>query len=184
MDAPLGGAGLPTTPVAKRAATPDFEAWDDDLGWEGEEAPAEETREAWEQWRTTKSPLAAAAAEPDAEPEPEPEPELPSVGRWRAQAQDPEWFEDDDGLGWEGAQDDDTAPTGPALWNGDRQSAPSPSGNGSSHAADANGREWTRRTEGPAEPVGARVRRRGLGHRCRDHAPAAGRARPDGRARR
>ena len=78
---------------------------------------------------------------------------MPSVERWRAQAQDPEWFEDDDGLGWEGAQEDDTAPTGPAPWNGNGQSTPSRNGNGNGHTGDVNGGEWTRRTEGPAEPV-------------------------------
>src|SRR3954453_8404327 len=73
---------------------PDEDGWDDDLGWEGgAESPS---REAWERWRATESPLAAAA----------PEPELPAVERWRAAASAEEW---DDDLGWEG----ETPPVAP-----------------------------------------------------------------------
>jgi len=96
------------------AASSDDDGWDDDLGWEGVSEPAPETREAWNRWRETESPLAAAP-----EPEPEPEPALPSVERWRTQAQeDPDWVEDD-GLGWEG--EDVAAPT---LWKDTGEPAP------------------------------------------------------------
>ena len=85
----------------------DEDGWDDDLGWEGSDRPAPETREAWEQWRETESPLASA-------PEPaEPSTELPSVERWRAAAssEETEWL-DDDGLGWEGEE----SRTEPRVW--------------------------------------------------------------------
>src|SRR5215207_9781840 len=36
----------------------DDDGWDDDLGWEGVDAPEPEAREAWERWRATDSPLA------------------------------------------------------------------------------------------------------------------------------
>src|SRR4051794_19440841 len=64
---------------------PDEDGWDDDLGWEGVAEPSTESpsREAWERWRATESPLAAAA--------PEPELELPAVDRWRATASSEEW---------------------------------------------------------------------------------------------
>ena len=111
------------TPVDEGAPAPavgepvsaDDDVWDDDLGWEGVETARPEAREAWERWRTTESPLAADAAQP-AEPEPLPEPvaELPSVERWRAQAQEEDWVEDDDGLGWEGEE-----VSKPTLWKGD-----------------------------------------------------------------
>ncbi|HEY6888947.1 MAG TPA: hypothetical protein VI300_14240, partial [Solirubrobacter sp.] len=130
----------------------DADGWEDDLGWEGEDAaePSEGAREAWEQWRATESPLAAAAASPDA-PEVEPEaPELPSVERWRAQAaEQDEWVEDDDdGLGWEG---DDEPPAPRALWNAETPAPvapewspapPSPSSEGWN-----SGRDWSRTQE-------------------------------------
>ena len=47
-----------------------------------------------------RSPAAAEPAEPEAPPE------LPSVERWRAKAQEPDWVEDDDGLGWEGEHEE------------------------------------------------------------------------------
>src|ERR1700754_2552341 len=51
------------------------DVWDDDLGWEGEDAgPA--TRDEWNRWRDSQAP------EPS-EPEPT---ALPSVDRWRERA--------------------------------------------------------------------------------------------------
>jgi hypothetical protein len=96
------------TPSAPSAAEDD--GWDDDLGWEGEANPEPETREAWQRWRATESPLASAqAAQPVEAP-----PELPSVERWRAAASsdDGDWLEDDDGLGWEGEE----AASTPRVW--------------------------------------------------------------------
>src|SRR3954447_22770826 len=81
-------------PVATWSA-PDEDGWDDDLGWEG--VGPSPSREAWERWRSTESPLAT-----------EPEPELPSVERWRAAAASDDW---DDDLGWEGEQASPVAPT-------------------------------------------------------------------------
>src|SRR5687767_2699088 len=94
-------ATVSTWSPAPAGPSTDEDGWDDDLGWEGVDRPAPETREAWERWRETESPLAAA-------PEPvEPPTELPSVERWRAAAsasapEETEWLDDDDGLGWEG----------------------------------------------------------------------------------
>src|SRR4051794_19848740 len=51
------------------AGAPDEDAWDDDLGWEGVDAPAPAARQAWERWRETESPLAAPAAGAAKEPE-------------------------------------------------------------------------------------------------------------------
>jgi hypothetical protein len=113
-------AAAPT--VATWSPSSDVDAWDDDLGWEGVDSTPPETREAWEQWRATESPLASAA-----EPEPAAEPELPSVERWRAaKAEEPEWEEDDDGLGWEGE-------SAPAISNG----------NGNGHAPAPEPRAWS-----------------------------------------
>src|SRR3954467_5856450 len=125
-----------STPVVAAAAVPaasaaawappesgasDPDAWEDDLGWEGEAEPAPEAREAWEDWRAAALPPAGA---PDA-PTPEPEVrELPSVDRWRARSEDDDWVEEDDGLGWEG---EDERPPRPALWNGNGD-APVPAG--------------------------------------------------------
>jgi hypothetical protein len=134
----------PAEAAASRAG--DWEVWDDELGWEGEEsAPA------------TAQPEPAAEAEPEPDPEPvrhdkpdreawerfrakqlsddghapaEPEPavaggELPSIERWR-QTPPGEWA-DDDGLGWEGEvtqaepvafQRDDVAPVREDVRNG------------------------------------------------------------------
>ena len=153
---PVTGPGR----AAKAAAAPaDDDGWDDDLGWEGVEraAAAPEAREAWEHWRTTESPLAAAQPEPAA-PEPpvqEPAAELPSVERWRAQAQEEDWVEDDDGLGWEGAATESWSPNGnghgaepePASW----RPAPAPGTDG--WATRVNGRDWSRGEASPAEPV-------------------------------
>ena len=110
------------------AANGDYaEAWDDDLGWEGEEpappaaeepAPEREPdRQAWERWRAEHTP----PDEPEApvyglgygyganqpfpafpEPGPAPSGELPSVARWRERQAPGEDWVDDDGLGWEG----------------------------------------------------------------------------------
>src|SRR4051794_14042676 len=79
-----GARRTPARPVRSSApvatwSPPDEDGWDDDLGWEGEPDADSPSREAWERWRATESPLAAGAA-------PEPEPELPSVERWRAAA--------------------------------------------------------------------------------------------------
>jgi hypothetical protein len=148
-------------PAAAETAGPDLDVWEDDLGWEGGEdgAPSPDAREAWEQWRTTDSPLApAAAAETEVEAAPAIEPEaaaeLPSVERWRAQTDEQEWVEDDDdGLGWEGEEE---PPAPPALWNGDRHApAPAPDSDAWSPAGtlspapDAwnSSRDWSRRDE-------------------------------------
>ena len=66
------------------------DGWDDDLGWEGVDSPAPDTREEWERWR-------------DREPgyEASPAAEVPSVERWRAADTDDDETWDDD-LGWEG----------------------------------------------------------------------------------
>jgi len=88
-------------------SAPDDDGWDDDLGWEGEANPEPETREAWQRWRATESPL-ASAAEPVEAPT-----ELPSVERWRTAATtDEDWLGDDDGLGWEGEESRST----PRVW--------------------------------------------------------------------
>jgi hypothetical protein len=89
------------------SASDDDDGWDDDLGWEGEANPEPETREAWQRWRATESPLASAAEPVEASNE------LPSVERWRAAASTDEgdWL-DDDGLGWEGEESRST----PRVW--------------------------------------------------------------------
>src|SRR3954471_10831288 len=79
---------------------PDEDGWDDDLGWEG--GAEASSREAWERWRATESPLAAAA--------PEPEPELPGLERGRAPASGEKG---DDALGGE-AEPPPAAPAAPA----------------------------------------------------------------------
>ena len=141
-----------STPVVAAAAVPaasaaawappepaglDSDAWDDDLGWEGEAEPAPEAREAWEDWRAAARPSAGAADASAPEPEIE---ELPSVERWRARTEDDDWVEeDDDGLGWEGA---DEPPPPPALWNGNGNGhAPAPPG---PDAGLEGGRDWSR----------------------------------------
>src|SRR3954454_6575688 len=79
------------TPVAAPWPPPasDEDAWDDDLGWEGEDTtPA--ARDEWNKWRDAQSPETES-------------PELPSVDRWRERASSgDDWLEDDDGLAWEG----------------------------------------------------------------------------------
>ncbi|HEX6026476.1 MAG TPA: hypothetical protein VFZ00_31055 [Solirubrobacter sp.] len=109
--------------------------WDDDLGWEGVDEPAPETREAWERWRETESPL-AAGAKPAQEPA-----ELPSVERWRAAASsssdDEEWVEDD-GLGWEG----DDSRNEPRVWVADPVAPASAKREVAVEPAPADGREW------------------------------------------
>jgi hypothetical protein len=112
----------------------DEDGWDDDLGWEGVESPAPETREAWERWRETESPLAAA-------PEPvEAPPELPSVERWRAAAssssEDAEWL-DDDGLGWEG----EDSRNEPRVWVAEPVTRTSTAPDVATQA-ETGGREW------------------------------------------
>src|SRR3954470_1079780 len=83
---PRAAAAATWAPAAPSASEEDV--WDDDLGWEGQDAtPA--TRDEWNKWRDAQA------------PEPE-SPKLPSVDRWRERAGD-DWLEDDDGLGWEGA---------------------------------------------------------------------------------
>src|SRR3954452_12378739 len=85
-----GGVHRPAARTAAPVATwspPDEDGWDDDLGWEGKPDAESPSREAWERWRATESPLAAGVA-------PEPEPELPSVERWRASASSDEWDDD------------------------------------------------------------------------------------------
>ncbi len=110
-------ASAAPAPVAVSTWTPsngsppsasDDDGWDDDLGWEGESNPEPETREAWQRWRATESPL-ASAAEPVEAPT-----ELPSVERWRTAASTDEgdWLGDDDGLGWEGEESRST----PRVW--------------------------------------------------------------------
>ncbi len=96
--AAVAAAAAPASAAAPTYPASDEDGWDDDLGWEGVDGPAPETREAWERWRETESPLASA-------PEPVEPPELPSVERWRAAAssEETEWL-DDDGLGWEGEE--------------------------------------------------------------------------------
>src|SRR4051812_29022590 len=82
---PRAAAAAAWAPAAPSASEEDV--WDDDLGWEGQDAtPA--TRDEWNKWRDAQA------------PEPE-SPKLPSVDRWRERAGD-DWLEDDDGLGWEG----------------------------------------------------------------------------------
>lgn len=139
-----------TPTLAPEAA--DEDGWDDDLGWEGVETAAPEARDAWEQWRATESPL--AASEPEEAPA-EPVAELPSVERWRAQAQEEEEWLEDDGLGWEGED---------ATWSANGH-APTPepapvpvsNGNGNGHVEPStwtSGRDWTRSEEpAPAEPA-------------------------------
>ena len=123
----------PGRPV--RARVGDDDAWDDDLGWEGVEDRRSRTRaRRGSAGATTESPL--ASEEPEDAPV-EPVAELPSVERWRAQAQeDEEWLEDD-GLGWEGEDD------APATFGGDQ-----PARNGNGHhpggRAGATGRARTR----------------------------------------
>ncbi len=66
--------------------------WEDDLGWEGADAPP--ARDEWNRWRSSRD--GAAESEPERD-------ELPSVQRWRERAPSgDDWLEDDDGLGWEG----------------------------------------------------------------------------------
>jgi hypothetical protein len=146
-------------PAAAETAGPELDVWEDDLGWEGGEdaAPSPAALEAWEQWRTTDSPLAAAAAAAEAaeaEAEAPEAPELPSVERWRAQADEQEWVEDDDGLGWEGEEE---PPAPRALWNGENHS-PTPPASPSDEWSPAetlspepdawnSGRDWSRRDE-------------------------------------
>jgi hypothetical protein len=140
----------PESPI--RPVVSDLDGWDDDLGWEGVESTAPETREAWEQWRATESPLASTAASEAAAPAAaQPEPELPSVERWRARAEEADWVEDDDGLGWEGEQDG----AGSHLWNGPGPEAES-SGSGRAWAPEpgvwngaGQGRDWSRDTGAP-----------------------------------
>jgi hypothetical protein len=117
------------------SVSPDVEAWDDDLGWEGVDSTPPEARDAWEQWRATESPLASSP-----EPEPAAEPELPSIERWRAKAEEPEWEEDDDGLGWEGEE----KPSNANAFNGGHDPAPE---SGSWHGDGR--RDWSRATEAP-----------------------------------
>ena len=40
---------------------PDLDAWEDDLGWEGEDEPSPAAREAWEDWRSASLGRAAGA---------------------------------------------------------------------------------------------------------------------------
>ena len=84
--------------------------------------------------------------------------------RWRAQAQEEDWVEDDDGLGWEGEEVSE-----PTLWKGDGNGhAPEPEawrgdvGNGHIPAPEpsttwtsgVNGRDWSRADEpSPAQPA-------------------------------
>src|SRR3954452_8730002 len=80
------------TPVAA-SWTPepasDEDAWDDDLGWEGQDSAAP-ARDEWNRWRDSQAPSPES-------------PELPSMDRWRERAASTgDWLEDDDGLGWEG----------------------------------------------------------------------------------
>ena len=62
----------------------DESGWDDDLGWEGVEAPKPP---AWEQWR-------------EREPEATPVQEAPPAESWQDEE---DWLDEDDGFGWEGA---------------------------------------------------------------------------------
>lgn len=129
--APAVATWTPSEPAQAPQSTED---WDDDLGWEGVESSAPDAREAWQEWRATKSPLAPQA-------EPEPEPELPSVERWRQRAsEETDWEEDDDGLGWEGESS-----TAPVLWKHGPEPAPEPSTNEWD-----SGRDWSRDEEPPA----------------------------------
>ena len=119
--APAAISSAPTPAV-------DIGGWDDDLGWENVETSPPAAREAWDEWRATESPL-AGPAEPA---EPEAPPELPSVERWRAKAQEPDWVEDDDGLGWEGRHEEPAPFTdAPPRFVKDDGHA----GNGNGHAA-------------------------------------------------
>src|SRR3954452_17813218 len=78
------------TPVAASWSPPasDEDAWDDDLGWEGE-ATTPAARDEWNKWRDAQSPETES-------------PELPSVDRWRERATSGDDWVEDDGLGWEG----------------------------------------------------------------------------------
>jgi hypothetical protein len=106
------------TPVAASWTPPASEedAWDDDLGWEGQDAtPA--TRDEWNKWRDAQSPETES-------------PELPSVDRWRERATSgDDRLEDDDGLGWEGSG------LTPPNRNGHREPAGSPPSAGDIAAA-------------------------------------------------
>jgi len=131
---------------------PDLDAWEDDLGWEGVDAPSPAAREAWEDWRS-----ASLASPPESAPAPEPEVrELPSVERWRARAEeDADWVEDDDdGLGWEG---EDEPPPSPGLWNGNGHSAAPDQWSGG--GAPASSDSWTRANgaQPPVAPGSARA---------------------------
>src|SRR5829696_8417126 len=99
------------SPAPVSAPAADEDGWDDDLGWEGVSNPEPETREAWQRWRATESPL-AGTPEPVASSTAN---ELPSAERWRsgaaAPADDTDWL-DDDGLGWEGEDSRST----PRVW--------------------------------------------------------------------
>jgi hypothetical protein len=127
-------------------AEPEADAWEDDLGWEGEPEAAPEARSAWEDWRsqsfTAEPPAGASAAEAD---------ELPSVERWRAAAEqdDEAWVEDDDdGLGWEG---EDDLPVSRPSFDGDdappRGFSPTPA---SGWSGSPDFRDWSGAAEPPA----------------------------------
>src|SRR4051794_12112295 len=138
----VAAAAVPASSAASWAppAGQELDAWEDDLGWEGESEAAadDDAREAWADWRSTALTPEPAASAPEVEPEVQ---ELPSVERWRARAeQDDEWVEDDDdGLGWEG---EDEPPAPPGLWNGDGAS-PAPAG-WSAGGGSTGFRDWSR----------------------------------------
>src|SRR5690348_8301923 len=68
----VAAAAVPASSAAAWAppesAGPDVDAWEDDLGWEGEAEPAPEALEAWGDWRATALPSAAASDAPAPEP--------------------------------------------------------------------------------------------------------------------
>src|SRR5690349_5443042 len=88
----VAAAAVPASSTAAWAPpASDDDVWEDDLGWEGEDAaPAPGAREAWQEWRSSARPEASVPPEPEAH-------ELPSVERWRARAaeEDAEWVEED-----------------------------------------------------------------------------------------
>ena len=84
------------TPVAapglRRRLASEEDVWDDDLGWEGQDAAPADARRVEPAGAMSRVPV-----------RPSPAAELPSVERWRERAASgDDWLEDDDGLGWEG----------------------------------------------------------------------------------
>ncbi len=141
---PAAAAGMTAT-TRLAPASSDVDGWDDDLGWEGVDSGAPQTREAWENWRATDSPL-AVRPEPDVPAASEPE--LPSVERWRSKAEDTEWEDDDDGLGWEGERAPAAPAPEPTAW-ASAGDAPA------SFGGAALGRDWSRGADAPTREADA-----------------------------